>query len=330
VTERRHGEESVTEERMRFRETDQGRSLWRRIVDLSLTDVSVLVKGIDEDSIEELERVLLEADFGLEAAGDLVRELESAARRGKVKTEPQLRALLAGRIRSMLDAVEPEDAKSGTGGGRLEFRTATGSTPYVVLLVGVNGTGKTTTAAKIAFRAIRSGLAVTLAATDTFRSGAQEQLRLWAERLGAGFVGGQAGGDPAAVAFDAAEAASARGTDVLIIDTAGRLHTQRNLMEELRKIDRVTSRHVEGAPHDRLLVVDATAGQNVLNQVREFGEGLPLTGIVMTKYDSTARGGTAVAVSRQFFVPVRYVGTGEAESDLALFDPVAYVEKLLD
>ena len=193
----------------------------------------------------------------------------------------------------------------------------------------MNGTGKTTTAAKLARRASDAGLEVTLAATDTFRSGAQEQLRIWADRLGAGFVGGQAGGDPAAVAFDAAESALARGADVLIIDTAGRLHTQSNLMEELRKIDRVIGRLVDGAPHERLLVVDATAGQNVLNQVQEFGEGLPLTGVVLTKYDSTARGGTAVAVSRQFGVPVRWLGTGESATDLQPFDVDAYLGKLL-
>ncbi len=309
---------------MSLRGQKGGRTLWQKIVDLSLTDVSVLVKGIDDDSIEELERVLLEADFGVDATMDLVDGLESAARRGKVKTEADLRELLSDRIREMLE--EPE----ATGGAQgPEFAVGQGTAPFVVLVLGVNGTGKTTTAAKLARRASDAGLEVTLAATDTFRSGAQEQLRIWADRLGAGFVGGQAGGDPAAVAFDAAESALARGADVLIIDTAGRLHTQSNLMEELRKIDRVIGRLVDGAPHERLLVVDATAGQNVLNQVQEFGEGLPLTGVVLTKYDSTARGGTAVAVSRQFGVPVRWLGTGESATDLQPFDVDAYLGKLL-
>lgn len=316
----------VSGEGMSLRGKPGGRSLWQKIVDLSLTDVSVLVKGIDDESIEELERVLLEADFGVDASLDLVQELESAARRGKVKTEKELRDLLSDRIREILTSPAAGDDRPGDFS---EFRVPDGSRPFVVLVLGVNGTGKTTTAAKLARRALDAGLQVTLAATDTFRSGAQEQLRIWADRLGAEFVGGQAGGDPAAVAFDAAQAAEARGSDVLIIDTAGRLHTQTNLMEELRKIDRVVGRQVDGAPHERLLVVDSTAGQNVLNQVQEFGQGLPLSGIVLTKYDGTARGGTAVAVSRQFGVPVRWLGTGESETDLETFDANTYLEKLL-
>jgi fused signal recognition particle receptor len=247
---------------MSLRGQGRNRSLWQKIVDLSLTDVSVLVKGIDDDSIEELERVLLEADFGVDASLELVEELESAARRGKVKTEAELRELLAGCIREILTA--PWSPGPEASAGSPEFRTDTGSRPFVILVLGVNGTGKTTTAAKLARRALDSGLDVTLAATDTFRSGAQEQLRIWADRLGASFVGGQSGGDPAAVAFDAAQSAVARGSDVLIVDTAGRLHTQTNLMEELRKIDRVTGRLVEGAPHERLLVA---------NQVRQHGQG---------------------------------------------------------
>ena len=317
----------VSEEGMSLRGKPRGRSLWQKIVDLSLTDVSVLVKGIDDESIEELERVLLEADFGVDASLDLVQELESAARRGKVKTEKELRDLLSDRIREILTA--PAAAGGEPSRHPPEFQVQTGSSPFVILVLGVNGTGKTTTAAKLARRALDAGLHVTLAATDTFRSGAQEQLRIWADRLGADFVGGQPGGDPAAVAFDAARAAEARGSDVLIIDTAGRLHTQTNLMEELRKIDRVAGRRIDGAPHERLLVVDSTAGQNVLNQVQEFGQGLPLNGIVLTKYDGTARGGTAVAVSRQFGVPVRWLGTGESEADLEPFDVDRYLEKLL-
>jgi fused signal recognition particle receptor len=312
---------------MSLRGQPRGRSLWQKIVDLSLTDVSVLVKGIDDDSIEELERILLEADFGVDASMDLVQDLESAARRGKVKTEAALRQLLSERIREIL--ASPAGDVSGDARPSLEFTAPSGARPFVILVVGVNGTGKTTTVAKLARRAMDAGLRVTLAATDTFRSGAQEQLRIWADRLGAHFVGGQPGGDPAAVAFDAAQAATARGSDVLIIDTAGRLHTQTNLMEELRKIDRVAGRQVDGAPHQRLLVVDSTAGQNVLNQVQEFGLGLPLSGIVLTKFDGTARGGTAVAVSRQFGVPVRWLGTGEGETDLEPFDPDVYLEKLL-
>jgi len=299
------------------------RSLWQKIVDVSLTDVSTLVKGIDEDSIEALEQVLLEADFGVDVTMELVEELERAAQRGKVKSESDLREFLASRIRSVFDEAGNKDARQQVVG----VEPADG--PRVVLLLGVNGTGKTTTAAKLVHVAVQRGQSVVLAATDTFRSGAMEQLRVWSDRLGAGFVGGQAGADPAAVAFDAASSALSRGVDVLIVDTAGRLHTQRGLMEELRKIDRVVGRIIPGAPHERLLVVDATAGQNVIHQAREFGEALPLTGIVLSKFDSSARGGTAVAIARDFHVPVHWLGTGERAEDLEPFDADVYVEKLL-
>ncbi len=301
-----------------MRDQKPGRSLWQKIVDVSLMDVSVLVKGIDDEAIERLEQVLLEADFGVDVALELVGELERAAQRGTVKSEDQLRSLLADHIKAILSEVEapatPQEEPDG---------------PHVTFVLGVNGTGKTTTVAKLARRVKAAGGTVLLAATDTFRSAAQEQLRIWADRLEVDFVGGQHGGDPAAVAYDAAEAALARGATHLLVDTAGRLHTQRGLMEELRKIDRVLGRLVPGAPHERLLVVDATSGQNVLNQVREFGEGLRLTGIVLSKFDSSARGGTAVAVTREFHVPVRYLGTGETADDLEPFDADIYVEKLL-
>ncbi len=314
----------MVEERLGRRREKGLRSLWQKIVDVALTDVSTLVKGIDEESIEGLERVLLEADFGVDLTMDLVEELERAAQRGKVRTEDELRAVLADRIRGVFREAEATDGASPAGEGP----DAPGG-PRVALLLGVNGTGKTTTAAKLARRTVREGGRVLLAATDTFRSGAQEQLRIWAERLGTEFVGGQPGADPAAVAWDAATAASSRGVDLLVVDTAGRLHTQRGLVEELRKIDRVVGRVLPGAPHERLLVVDATAGQNVIHQAREFGEALPLTGIVLSKFDSSARGGTAVAVAREFGVPVRWLGTGESPDDLAPFDPGSYVEKLL-
>jgi len=303
----------------RFRPASDGRkkSLWRRIVDVSLTDVSVLVRGIDENAIEGLERVLLESDFGLDATLALVEELERSARRGAVHTEEDLRGLLAEKIRELLDVSGPHREVPSEGH------------PLVVLLVGVNGTGKTTAAARLAHRAQDAGKTVLLAATDTFRSAAQEQLEAWAARLGTGFVGGAHGGDPAAVAFDAAEAAVARGIDYLVVDTAGRLHTQRGLMDELQKIDRVIGRVIPGAPHQRLLVVDATSGQNVLSQAREFGSVLALDGLVLAKFDSTAGGGTAVAVARELGLPVRYVGVGESATDLEPFDADRFVAKLL-
>jgi fused signal recognition particle receptor len=192
----------------------------------------------------------------------------------------------------------------------------------------VNGTGKTTTAGKLAWRFIQRGEKVLLAATDTFRAGAQKQLRIWAERVGAGYVGGREGGDPAAVAYDALEAALSRGYDRLLVDTAGRLHTQRNLMEELGKIDRVLGRLQPGAPHERILVVDATSGQNVLSQAAAFGAAVALTGLIVAKFDSSARAGTIVSVARELSLPVRYLGTGERPEDLELFGADRYLAKI--
>jgi fused signal recognition particle receptor len=305
---------------------DVGRkaSLWRRIKDVALTDVGTLVRGIDRDSIAEVERVLLEADFGVDAALDLTDDLERAAKRGQVRTEGELRTLLGERVRAILERAR--GAGDVLPGQELRW-PAEG--PCVVLLVGVNGSGKTTTAGKLAARARREGRSVVLAAGDTFRAAAREQLAVWAERTGARFVGGQQGGDSAAVAYDAIESARERGDDLVIVDTAGRLHTHRNLLEELAKIDRIASRLVEGAPHERLLVVDATSGQNVVLQAREFGKMLPLSGLVLAKLDSTARGGAAVAVARETGLPVRFVGTGETPGDLEPFDPSSFVEGIL-
>ncbi len=294
------------------------RSFWQRIVDLALTDARTLDGGIDQAAIERLERTLLESDFGVPATMELVSELERASERGRVANEGDLRSLLSARIRDMLD---------GDGLGAAELvRPADG--PGIALILGVNGTGKTTTAGKLAWRFANRGEKVLLAATDTFRAGAQEQLAQWAERVGADAVGGRQGGDPAAVAFDAVEATLGRGLDRLLVDTAGRLHTQHNLMEELKKIDRVIGRLQPGAPHERILVVDATSGQNVLSQVAQFGEALELTGLVVAKFDSTARAGTIVSVARELAQPVRYLGTGERPQDLELFHPDRYLAKL--
>jgi fused signal recognition particle receptor len=302
--------------------SERKRSLWRRIVDFALTDVNTIVEGgIDEDAIERLERVLLEADFGVETAMDLVSVLERASERGKIKSSDDLRALLSAEIRTILSA---DRADTGLPGA-----LAAGPDLGVVLIVGVNGVGKTTSVAKLAHMLRERGDSVLMAAADTFRAGAQEQLRVWADRIGAEFVGGRSGSDPAAVTFDALDAAVARGVDWVLIDTAGRLHTQTDLMGELEKIDRVISRKIPGAPHERLLVVDATSGQNVLNQARQFGSALELSGLVLAKFDSTARAGTAVAVARELEVPVRFLGTGEGVGDLEPFTADDYVNKLL-
>lgn len=298
------------------------RSLWRRVVDFALTDVNTLVEGgLDDAAVERLEQVLLEADFGIDITMELIGELERAVERGKIKSEADLRELLRDRIRGLLSTGGPSDPVAGT----LRRDGPLG----VVLVLGVNGVGKTTTVAKLAHALQSAGDEVLVAAADTFRAGAQEQLRTWADRIDAGFVGGGAGADPASVAFDAVEAAKARGSDWVLVDTAGRLHTQSDLMKELEKIDRVLARQVEGAPHERLLVVDATSGQNVMNQARKFGAVLPLTGLVLAKFDSSARAGTVVSVVRELEVPVRFLGTGEAIDDLVSFSADDYVGKIL-
>lgn len=308
----------------------ESRSLWQRIKDVALTDVGVLVRGIDEDAVARLERMLLEADFGVDATAALVDDLERGLERGQVEDVRELRERLGRRIREILE----EGGTGGTGaaaaavpGDGALARPAEG--PAVVLLLGVNGSGKTTTAAKLAHRCGGERGGAVLAAADTFRAGAQDQLRHWAERVGARFVGGEEGADPASVAYDAVETARTRGEGLVLVDTAGRLHTRRDLMDELEKMDRVVGRLAEGAPHERLLVVDGTSGQNVVRQARRFGETIELTGLVLTKFDSTAGGGTAVAVARELGLPVRFLGTGEGVDDLEPFDPDRYVESVL-
>lgn len=295
------------------------RGLWQRIKAVALTDVGVLVRGLDRDALERVERVLLEADFG-PATYTLVEDLEDVMRRGMVKTEAALRDWLVSEI-----AGEARDA-----GVASELRVdADGDGPAVVLIFGVNGVGKTTQAAKLARRLQRQGRSVLLAAADTYRAGAVEQLAIWADRLDAPCVTGQQGGDPAAVAFDAIEAAAARRVDVVLIDTAGRLHTQGSLMDELKKVVRVVGRRRPGAPHEALLVLDGTVGQNAIHQGRAFAEAVPLTGVIVTKLDGTAKGGAALAVRRELGVPIRFVGVGEGLDDLEPFDAVRFAERLL-
>ncbi|MDX1396087.1 MAG: signal recognition particle-docking protein FtsY [Gemmatimonadota bacterium] len=310
--------------------SERKRSLWRRIVDFALTDVNTIVEGgIDDEAIERFERVLLEADFGVETTMELVAGLERASERGKIRSMSELRDHLSGEIAAILEGSGRPDGSGAAGEESSGTTLARGEDLGIVLVLGVNGVGKTTSVAKLAHRLQTAGDTVLLAAADTFRAGAQEQLRAWADRIGVGFVGGRRGGDPAAVTFDAVEAALSRRADWVLIDTAGRLHTQSDLMAELEKIDRVISRNVPGAPHERLLVVDATSGQNVLAQARQFGAVLELSGLVLAKFDSTGRGGTAVAVARELSVPVRFLGTGEALDDLEPFTAAGYVEKLL-
>jgi fused signal recognition particle receptor len=294
--------------------------LWQRIKSAALTDVGVLVRGLDRDALARFERVLAEADFGA-AAFDLAEELEGRLRRGELKREEQVRAWLAERLQGYL-----EEAGAEASGELLAGVAA----PGVVLLLGVNGAGKTTVAAKLAWRFGQAGKSVLLVAADTWRAAATEQLVAWGRRLEVPVVTARPGADPAAVAFDGIEAAVARGVDVVIVDTAGRLHTQSDLMEELKKVVRVIGRRLPGAPHEALLVLDGTVGQNAVQQGRVFGAALPLTGLVITKLDGTARGGAVLAAVRELRKPVRFIGTGETVGDLARFNARQFVERLLE
>jgi fused signal recognition particle receptor len=262
----------------------------------------------DDEAWERLEEALIAADVGVPTTAELVSRLEA---------QPDLGELGEALAREAAEILgEP---------GRLRLD----GPPSVILVVGVNGTGKTTTIGKLASRLSEHGRSVLLAAADTFRAAAEEQLEIWADRAGADFVGSERGGDPAAVAYDAIEAATARGRDVVIVDTAGRLHTQTNLMEELAKVRRVIERRLEGAPHETLLVIDATTGQNGLQQARLFGEAVDVSGVALTKLDGSAKGGVALAIAHELGLPVKLVGVGEGIEDLRPFDPQDFARALL-
>ncbi|MEX2583581.1 MAG: signal recognition particle-docking protein FtsY, partial [Gemmatimonadota bacterium] len=314
-----HDEYRDTMNRLFRRRDEDAKSLWDRVVDVALTDVTTLVRGVDEGSLERLEEILIAADFGVPATLRLVDVVERLAERGIARTQDDFREAVEEEIASILSAGRSDTALSFNFGGG----------PTVLLVAGVNGVGKTTTIGKLAHRFTSRGRKVLLAAGDTFRAGAIEQLRRWSERAGCEFVGAEPGRDPAAVAFDAIEQAMAGGIDVAIIDTAGRLHTQSGLMEELQKVDRVIGRKLEGAPHERLLVLDGTVGQNAMAQVRTFGQNLDLTGLVLTKMDSTARGGVVVALKEEFDLPVKFLGVGEGIGDLVPFDIQAFASEVL-
>jgi fused signal recognition particle receptor len=261
----------------------------------------------DDASWERLEEALIAADVGVPATAELVQRLEA-------RGEEDLTAALAEEVAQLFG--EP---------ARLELE----GNPSVILVVGVNGTGKTTTIGKLAQKLGEHGRTVLVAAADTFRAAAEEQLEIWAQRAKADFVGSEKGGDPAAVAFDAIAAAESRGRDVVVVDTAGRLHTQANLMEELAKVRRVIAGKLEGAPHETLLVVDATTGQNGLQQARLFGDAVGVTGVALTKLDGSAKGGIAVAIAYELGLPVKLIGVGETLDDLRPFDPQDFARALV-
>jgi len=265
-----------------------------------------------EDAWERLEVALIRADVGVPATAELVRRLEARGERGDLG---DLGDALADEVEALFG--EPPTL------ARAPER------PTVVLVVGVNGTGKTTTIGKLARTLAEHGRSVLVGAADTFRAAAEEQLEIWAERAGADFVGGSRGADPAAVAYDAIEAGRARERDVVIVDTAGRLHTQGNLMDELAKVRRVIAGRLDGAPHETLLVVDATTGQNGLQQARLFADAAGVTGIALTKLDGSAKGGVAVAIAHELEIPVKLVGVGEGVDDLRPFDAHDYARALV-
>lgn len=282
-------------------------------------DVAVIARGgVDAGSLERLEELLLEADIGVPTTLRLVAEVQRLATLGKVKSQDEFLRALQDEIASALRAGNSDAA----------LRIAAAS-PTVVLVVGVNGAGKTTFIGKLAARLRGEGRRVMVAAGDTFRAGAVDQLRVWAERTGAEFIGANAGADPAAVAFDAIDAAVARGVDVLLVDTAGRLHTSEGLMTELKKVSRVITKRLPAAPHETLLVLDGTIGQNAVQQAKIFAAAVAVSGIVVTKLDGTARGGVVVAVHEATNIPVKFVGVGEQSSDLLPFDAHDFAGELL-
>lgn len=272
---------------------------------------------IDAATIEEIEEILVSADFGVRTTQKLVAALQERLTRGEMQQPEQVRTALREEILGALSSTAHAADLSA-------------HKPYVMMVVGVNGVGKTTTIGKLAHQYKQQGQKVILGAADTFRAAAAEQLAAWGERADVGVVRHSEGADPAAVAFDAAKAALAREADLLIVDTAGRLHTKVNLMEEMKKIRRVLAREISGAPHETLLVLDATTGQNALVQARLFQEAVAIDGIILTKLDGTARGGMAVAIASELHLPVRYIGIGEGVEDLRPFEPELFVDALFE
>ncbi|MEW6511491.1 MAG: signal recognition particle-docking protein FtsY [Bacteroidota bacterium] len=281
-----------------------------------------LVSGrsaIDDDLLEQLEEILIAADVGTGVSMEIIGAIRERVRNEGRTAAGDVLAMLKEEVRVRLQ---------GDGNTSMASSAAGGALPYVIMVVGINGAGKTTTIGKLAHRYVRDGRKVVLAAADTFRAAANEQLEIWAQRAGADLIRQSRGSDPAAVAFDAVAAGTARGADVVIIDTAGRLHTKVNLMEELKKIRRVIQKNHPEAPHEVLLVLDASTGQNGLQQARQFGGAVGVTGIVLTKLDGTAKGGIVLAIARELNLPVKYIGVGEAIDDLEPFDQTAFVEAM--
>jgi len=281
-----------------------------------IEEVVAFTKEIDRNTLDDLESTLIGADLGTTTTQEILGKLREKADRKQIKDVGELKRLIKEQLLDILSAPDSQPVRTVDGG------------PEVILVVGVNGTGKTTTIGKLSQVFRSQGKTVLLCAADTFRAAAIEQLDIWGQRTGSEVIKTKAGGDPSAALFDALQAAAARQTDYVIVDTAGRLHTKSNLMAELEKMRRTAQRIIPGAPHETLLVMDATTGQNGLQQARLFTQSAGVTGIVLTKLDGTAKGGVVVAISRELGLPVRYVGVGEKASDLLPFNPTDFVDSL--
>lgn len=289
-----------------------------RTRDILTTDVDELFAGnrkIGEELLEELEELLITSDIGVQIAMDLMEKIRKKVAR--IKNADDLKQELKEELLHLFNGGTPDQP-----------RQAPSAKPLIIMVIGVNGVGKTTTIGKLAARFRKEGKSVLIAAADTFRAAAVEQLGIWAERTGSDFVKHRENGDPGAVAYDSIEAAISRGIDVVLIDTAGRLHTRVNLMEELKKIRRVISSRISTAPHEVLLVLDATTGQNALSQAKLFHEAIGITGIALTKLDGTAKGGIVITISNTMNIPIKYIGIGESIDDLEPFDPDLFVKAL--
>jgi fused signal recognition particle receptor len=283
------------------------------------TDIGEILKGrkIDEETICQLEETLIKADMGIETTDKIITHLKQAYKEGKLTDSEKVQEYLKAELISTLKGGSTDLIKANT-------------PPTVILVSGVNGTGKTTSIAKLAYLLKKDNKKIILAASDTFRAAAIEQLNIWAERIGVEIIGHATGADPAAVVFDAVEAAIARHADFLIVDTAGRLHTKTNLMNELTKIRNVISKKIPGAPHETLLVLDATTGQNAIIQAKQFNEAVNITGLFLAKLDGTAKGGIIVAIKNQLNIPVKFIGLGEQIEDIEAFDPERFVNALFE
>jgi fused signal recognition particle receptor len=304
------------DEKSFLRSLKKGLAKTSEILNTRIDDLILGKKDISHDLLEDLEEILITSDLGVKTTHKLIEQVQAKVKRGEAEKPELIKKYLKESISSLL-------AKND------QSLNPANETPFVIMVIGVNGTGKTTTIAKMAYHYKSLGKKVLLVAADTFRAAAIEQLEEWSRRVDCMFIKQDSGSDPSAVVFDALKTSKKKGIDIVIIDTAGRMHTKVNLMEELKKINRVAGREHPGAPHETLLVIDATTGQNALSQATLFGEALDITGIALTKLDGTSKGGIIIAISDELTIPIRYIGIGESFNDLKQFKPAEFVDALL-